>query len=97
MTDAAGEQDEFRTTVLVARDIEIFDLGTTAPDDSGAAQAVKISPRGDVATIMGHSGETDQMPARYRGGSAQPLDLLPGHQFGTVWEVNDSDQAVGSS
>ena len=97
VTDAAGGQDEFRTTVLVARDIEIFDLGTTAPDDGGAAAAVKISPRGAVALTMGRSGETTQMPTRYRGGAAQPLDLLPGHVFGVVWDVNDADQSVGSN
>jgi len=97
VTDAAGERDEFRTLVLVARDYEIFDLGTTAPDDSGPAHAATISPRGAAAITMGHSGVTDQLPARYQGGAARPLDLLPGHVMGTVWEVNDADQAVGSS
>jgi uncharacterized membrane protein len=97
VTDANGEQDEFRTTVLVARDVEIFDLGTTAPDDSGPAHSNAISRQGRAAITMGRSGETDQLPARYQGGSAQPLDLLPGHVMGAVWEVNDADQAVGSS
>ena len=96
-TDADGEQDEFRALVLVARDVEIFDLGTTAPDDSGAAHATEISPRGAVAVTMGHSGELDQQPGRYQGGAVRPLELPPGQVFGTVWEVNDAGQAVGST
>ena len=95
MTDAVGETDEFSALVLVARDVEIFDLGTTAPNDAGPARALGISPRGAVSVSLGHPGETDQMPGRYEGGSVRPLDLPAGMVFGNTWAVNDSGQTVG--
>ena len=96
VTDADGETDELRALVLVAHDYEIFDLGTTEPDDAGAAFASSITPRGSVITTTGHHGTTDQMPGRYDGGAVQPLPLPANRVFGTVWDGNDNGQTVGS-
>ncbi|HEX5620422.1 MAG TPA: M36 family metallopeptidase, partial [Solirubrobacteraceae bacterium] len=96
VTDANGEQDELRALVLVAHDYEIMDLGTTAPDDSGAAHATYISEGGASAVTLGHPGELDQMPGRFDGGAVQPLELPAGRVFGTVFTVNDRGQSVGN-
>ena len=97
VTDADGETDELRALVLVARGYEIFDLGTTEPDDAGGAFATTITPRGSVIATTGHQGVTDQMPGRYDGGAVQPLPLPANRVFGTVWDGNDNGQTVGTA
>ena len=98
VTDADGEQDEFRALVLVARDYEIFDLGTLAPDDSGAAHAAPDQP---ARRRRDHHGplRRDRPAARPATGAARcgRSTCCPNHVMGTVWEVNDADQTVGSS
>ncbi|MBE2315574.1 M36 family metallopeptidase [Solirubrobacter sp. CPCC 204708] len=102
VTAQDGETDEFRAAVAVGLGVEIFDLGTAAPEDH-QGRAVAITPRGDVVGMTGQIGRPEDPwtgtthALRYRDGQPAALAGLPGATRTIAWDANDLGQTVGVS